>query len=213
MKTVYIPRGETVSYDNLATECLVVEGGLKVTYDLKAKKIIGSGSVTASSISADDIRADELSSVRVSCRRLIAKRVETSELFASESAAVSCLLSADYVQASQLSVVLSYVHDVDAVEIINLKQKKRGLFRFLLASSLRSWWTRLTAPADDDALTQIGAQRSGFDLERRHSEMSELSALAGSEGYGACADDAEYEVKNPTPVVHLETEKENKPAA
>ena len=66
MKIVYIPRGETVSYDNLATECLVVEGCLKVTYDLKAKKIIGSGSVTASSISADDIRADELSSVRVS---------------------------------------------------------------------------------------------------------------------------------------------------
>ena len=79
-------------------------------------------------------------------------------------------------QASQLSVVLSYVHDVDAVEIINLKQKKRGLFRFLLASSLRSWWTRLTAPAEDVM-------------------------------------DAEYEVKNPTPVVHLETEKENKPAA
>ena len=101
MKIVYIPRGETMSYDNLTTECLVVEGCLKVTYDLRAKKIIGSGSVTASSISADDIRADELSSVRVSCRRLIAKRVETSELFASESAAVSCLLSADYVQASQ----------------------------------------------------------------------------------------------------------------
>ena len=176
MKIVYIPRGETVSYDNLATECLVVEGCLKVTYDLKAKKIIGSGSVLASNISADDIRADELSSVRVSCRRLIAKRVETSELFASESAAVSCLLSADYVQASRLSVVLSYVHDVDADEIINLKQKKRGLFRFLLASSLRSWWTRLTAPAEDVM-------------------------------------DAEYEVKNPTPVVHLETEKENKPAA
>ena len=166
MKIVYIPRGETMSYDNLTTECLVVEGCLKVTYDLRAKKIIGSGSV----------RADELSSVRVSCRRLIAKRVETSELFASESAAVSCLLSADYVQASQLSVVLSYVHDVDADEIINLKQKKRSLFRFLLASSLRAWWLRFTAPAEDVV-------------------------------------DAEYEVKNPTPVVHLETEKENKPAA
>ena len=189
MKIVYIPRGETVSYDNLATECLVVEGCLKVTYDLKAKKIIGSGSVTASSISADDIRADELSSVRVSCRRLIAKRVETSELFASESAAVSCLLSADYVQASQLSVVLSYVHDVDADEIINLKQKKRGLFRFLLASSLRSWWTRLTVPHDDDVVDvdyepadehknvyQIGAQRNGSDLERRSGKTDELSA-------------------------------------
>ncbi len=40
MKIVYIPRGETMSYDNLTTECLVVEGCLKVTYDLRAKKII-----------------------------------------------------------------------------------------------------------------------------------------------------------------------------
>ena len=33
------------------------------------------------------------------------------------------------------------------------------------------------------------AQRSGSRGERRRSEMSELSALAGSEGYGACADE------------------------
>ena len=36
------------------------------------------------------------------------------------------------------------------------------------------------------------AQRSGFGLERRSSEMSELSALAGSEGYGACDDEGAY---------------------
>lgn len=40
MKIVYIPRGETMSYDNLTTECLVVEGCLKVTYDLRAKKLL-----------------------------------------------------------------------------------------------------------------------------------------------------------------------------
>ena len=32
------------------------------------------------------------------------------------------------------------------------------------------------------------AQRSGLRGERRSSGMSELSALAGSEGYGACDD-------------------------
>ncbi len=177
MKTVYIPKGETVSYENLTTECLLVEGCLKVAYDLKAKKIIGSGSVAAGSISADDIRADELKSVKTVCRCLIAKRVETSELFVSENAAVSCLLSADYVQARQLSVALSYVHDVEADEIINLKQKKRGLFRFLFASALRSLWVRLTASDEDDVV------------------------------------DAEYEVKGPAPVVHLDAEKKNNPAA
>lgn len=36
----------------------------------------------------------------------------------------------------------------------------------------------------------IEAQRSGFDGERSRSEMSELSPSGGSEGYGACGDDA-----------------------
>ena len=43
-------------------------------------------------------------------------------------------------------------------------------------------------------LTEIGvpiaAQRSGCNGERRSSEVSEVSALAGNEGYGTCDDDA-----------------------
>ena len=176
MKTVYIPHGETVAYENLTTERLVVEGCLKVSCDLKAKTISGSGFIEAGRVSAGDIRTDDLECASVACARLIAKRVETSELFASESAAVSCLLSADYVKAGRLFVGLSDVDEMQADEIINLRQKKRSLLRFLLVSSLRSWWTRFTAPAED-------------------------------------AVDAEYEVKEPAPVVHLDTEKVNKPAA
>ena len=44
---------------------------------------------------------------------------------------------------------------------------------------------------------QTEAQRSGFGLERRSSEMSELSALAGSEGYGI-RDDEVGDVKVPS---------------
>ena len=177
MKTVYIPKGETVSHENLTTECLLVEGCLRVTYNLKAKKIIGSGSVLAAEITADDIRIDDLKSVKTVCQRLIAKRVETSELFVSDNAAVSRLLTADYVQAKRLSLALSYVYDVDADEIVNLKRKKRGLFRFLLASALRSWWVRLTTPDEDDVV------------------------------------DAEYEVRESAPVVRLDAEKKDNPAA
>lgn len=176
MKTVYVPRGETVTYENLTTERLVVEGCLNVSCGLKAKTISGGGFIEAGRVSAGDIRVDDLECASVACTQLIAKRVETSELFASESAAVSCLLSADYVKAGRLFVGLSDIDEVKADEIINLRQKKRSLFRFLLACSLRSWWMRLTAPAVD-------------------------------------AVDAEYEVKEPAPVVRLETEKENKPAA
>lgn len=174
MKTVYIPRGETVSYENLTTECLVVDGYLKVDCDLKAKTISGSGFIEASRVSADSIRTDDLEAVNVACARLIAKRVETSELFVSESAAVSCLLSADYVKAGRLSVGLSDIDEVHADEVINLKQKKRSLFRFLLASSLRSWWMRFTAPAEDvvDADFEPAKEKSGtvvhFDTEKEH---------------------------------------------
>ena len=146
MKTVYIPKGETVSYENLTTENLVVDGCLKVAGDLKARNISGSGFIEAGKASADDIRTDDLETVSVMCRRLIAKRVETSELFASESAAVSCLLSADFVKAGRLAVSLSDIDEIQADEVINLKQKKRSLFRFLLASALRSLWLRLTEP-------------------------------------------------------------------
>ena len=178
MKTVYIPHGETVAYENLTTERLVVEGCLKVSCDLKAKTISGSGFIEAGRVSADSIRTDNLESASVSCARLIAKRVETSELFASESAAVSCLLSADFVKAGRLSVGLSDIDEVHADEVVNLKQKKRSLFRFLLASSLRSWWMRFTAPAEDVV-------------------------------------DADYEpVQDKSDgVIHLDTKRENQPAA
>ena len=152
MKTVYVSKGETVSYENLTTEHLVVDGCLKVAHDLKARSISGSGFIEAGKASADDIRIDDLEAVSVVCRRLIAKRVETSELFASESAAVSCLLSADFVKAKRLFVGLSDIDEIQADEVVNLKQKKRSLFRFLLASTLRSLWFRLTTPHDDDVV-------------------------------------------------------------
>lgn len=148
MKTVYIPKGETVTYEALTTERLVVDGCLKVARDLKAKIISGSGFIEADMVSADDIRMDDLNAARVVCRRLIAKRVDTSELFASESAAVSCLLSAGFVKTKRLAVALSDIDKVQADEVVNLKQKKRGLFRFLLASTLCSLRIRLTTPKD-----------------------------------------------------------------
>ena len=75
MKTIYIPKGETVSYENLVTDRIVVKGCLKVLDGIKAKSITGSGVIYAGSVSADDIRVDDLEAAAVTCRRLIAKRV------------------------------------------------------------------------------------------------------------------------------------------
>ena len=43
MKTVYIPKGETVRYESLTTEHLVVHGCLEVAGGIKARTIAGSG--------------------------------------------------------------------------------------------------------------------------------------------------------------------------
>ena len=145
MKTVYIPKGETVRYETLETDRLVVKGCLKVTYGIKAKTISGGGMITAGTVSADDIRVDDLEAASVTCQRLIAKRVQTPELFAFESAAVSCFLSSAFVATGKLTVALSEIDEVKADEVIHLKPKKRSLFRLLLASALLSFWTSLTA--------------------------------------------------------------------
>ncbi len=146
MKTMYIPKGETVSYDALETEQLVVNGCLKVDHGLKAKMISGDGVVIAGTVSADDILLRELEAASVYCLRLAAKRVQAAEVFASESAAVSCYLCADYVASDRVAAALHDVGKVDAREVVALAPKKRSLLRLLLASALCSAWLSLTAP-------------------------------------------------------------------
>ena len=146
MKTIYIPKGETVRYDTLATEHLIVKGFLQVTGDLKAKTISGSGVISAGSVSADRISIGELEAAAVISKRLIAKKVMAPEVFASESAAVSCFFSASYVETGKLTVSISEINDVKADEVVHPTSKKRSLFGTLLASVLRSFWTALTTP-------------------------------------------------------------------
>ena len=117
MKTVYIPKGETVHYESLATEHLVVHGRLHVTYGVKAQSITGSGVIDAGSINADTVCIDDVESGTVICKRLIAKRVQAPEVFASESAAVSCFLSAAYVETGKLTAAISEVDEVVAQEV------------------------------------------------------------------------------------------------
>jgi len=146
MKTVYIPKGETVCYESLDTENLVVKGCLKVNDGVKAKTISGGGSICAGTVGADTIRIDSLEAASVVCARLIAKRVEAPEVFASESVVVSCFLASSYVETGKLTVAVSEVDEVKADEVVNLARKRRSLFGTLLVSVLRSFWTGLTAP-------------------------------------------------------------------
>lgn len=144
MKTVYIPKGEIVRYESLMTEHLVVHGCLQVSNGIKARTITGQGTISAGTIDADVIRVDDVEAGSIVCKRLLAKRVQSPEVFASESATVSCFLSAAYVETGRLTVTLSEIDEVKAEEVVNLTPKKRTLFGTLLASLLRSFWTALT---------------------------------------------------------------------
>lgn len=144
MKTVYIPKGEIVRYESLMTEHLVVHGCLQVSNGIKARTITGQGTINAGSIDADVIRVDDVEAGSIVCKRLLAKRVQSPEVYASESAAVSCFLAAAYVETGRLTVTLSEIDEVKAEEVVNLTPKKRTLFGTLLASLLRSFWTALT---------------------------------------------------------------------
>ena len=146
MKTIYIPKGETVHYESLETERLIVKGCLKVTYGVHAKTITGDGTIDAQSIHANDIRIREVESGSVICKRFIAEQAQTPELIASECAAVSTFLSAAYVKTGKLTVAVSEVDEVDADEVVNLRPKKRGLLMTLILSALTSLWLSLKEP-------------------------------------------------------------------
>ena len=153
MKTVYIPKGESRTYENLVTDVVIVHGHLHITHSLKAKKIIGKGAVEAGDVSADIVSLDDLDCARVTCKRLLAKRVNSAEVFASDSVAVSCFLGSAYVRTGKLTTAISEIDVVDVEEIVVLKPHKYGMLFTLLASSLRSLWTFLTcSDAEDDAM-------------------------------------------------------------
>ena len=175
MKTVYIPRGETVSYESLATERLIVDGCLKTAYGVKAKIISGDGAICAGTIAADLIRAGDLEADAIICERLIAKRVEAPEVFASESALVSCYLSAAYVETGRLTVSISEVDTVNADEVVNLRRKSPSLFGALILSELRAFWARITEP-------MYPAMDADYEAEENTSAGSESPADTGAGG-------------------------------
>ncbi len=146
MKTVYISKGETVNYESLVTDRLVVRGCINVTGGIRAKSISGDGVIHAGTVHADIIRTDELESAEIVCKRLMAKRVQTPALIASDCAVVSCYLAAAYVETGKLTVAASEIDQLKADEVVNLRPQKRGLLGTLLAAALRSFWVSLTTP-------------------------------------------------------------------
>ena len=154
MKTLYIPKGESRTYESLAIDRVVVHGSLDVATGLKAKLITGHGYVTAGTISADVIEADDVETARVTCKRLMAKRVYAAEVYASDSVVASCSLTAAYVETGKLTTALSEIDEVKADEAVNLTPRRRGMMLTLLVSALLSLWLSITTPREKKAKKQ-----------------------------------------------------------
>lgn len=174
MKSIYIPSGESRSYEFLVTDNLVVDGHLNVVNGVKAKRISGHGVITAGTVYGDMITADEIETTTVVCKRLMAKRVSAAEVFASDSAVVSCFLSAAYVETGRLTTAFSEIDEVNANEVITLRPNKRGMVLTLLLSSLRSLWLALTTPAEDAEYEPV---EEASDNEAEEPEKPEDEAM------------------------------------
>ena len=180
MKTTYIPKGETVQYESLDTDRLVVRGCLRVAGDIRARIICGDGMIHAGSVHADVIRADEVECAEVVCKRLIAKRVHTPTLIASDLAVVSCFLSAAYVKTGKLTVAASEIDQLQAGEVVNLSAKKRGMLRTLLAAALRSFWVSFTTSSAGAALSSTHPSIPSTSRRRPQRSRNWAPSTAGS---------------------------------
>ena len=114
--------------------------------------------------------------------------MQTPELFAFESAAVSYFLSSAYVAAGKLTVALSEIDEVKADEVIHLKPRNRSLFRLLLASALRSFWTSLTArPVEGEVMDAdyepIEGQKGDETADEELNRIVGMFKLARKSGY------------------------------
>lgn len=183
MKNVYIPKGESRSYEYLVADNLIVHGHLNVVNGIKAKHISGHGVITAGTVYGDIITADEIETSTVVCRRLLAKRIIAAEVFASDCAVVSCFLSTAYVETGKLTAALSEIDEIKADEVIHLRPNKHGMLRTLLLSALRSFWLALTLPAAKAEDGNYG-QVDGVPAERKEAKEREKEEDALREEIG-----------------------------
>lgn len=146
MKSIYIPRGESRSYESIVTDYLVVDGCLQVTYGVEAKYISGRGVIVAGSVHGDVVSADEIETTTIVCEELLAKRVSASEIFASRGAVVTCFLTSAYVETPRLVTALCEINEVKAEKIIHLSGKGHSMLVTLILASLRTFWVKLTVP-------------------------------------------------------------------
>lgn len=139
MKKVFIPAGQTVSYNTLNTDSVIVHGILCVSGKLIAKEIIGRGNVEADEIICDNLCVSCATANDMTARKIIAEKLFVQrECRASVQIAVRDYFSAEYVSTGTLTVSLSEIGSCDVDNVIVVRQRGN-----LLGLLWASWWRGL----------------------------------------------------------------------
>lgn len=171
MKNLYIPKGKTLHYETLSCQNIVNDGVLVVDQTIRARNISGKGFLDAGTISARHVGAMDIECATIVGETLAAERVCAAEVTLSGPAVVSCYLEAEYVDTPKLTVGKSNIGTLNAPDVVNLPEKKRGITRALVAGFFHRLWLALThripvdapyvpaeAPAPGDAGNQVTEQ-------------------------------------------------------
>lgn len=147
MKKVYIPKGETVTYDSLNTVNIVVCGTLIVKGKLTAHSIQGGGRVEAEEIQCDTIEAGTVQAEIVTAQKIVGKKLFIRDCIA------DIIMATDFIESLHvltkcLYISLSSISQCDAEEIIMLAPKKRSLLGMLFASKIKSTFTSVSHSKD-----------------------------------------------------------------
>lgn len=157
MKNLYVPKGKTLHYETLSCQNIVVDGVLVVEETLRARNISGKGVLDAGTISVRHAAAMDIECASLIAETLIAERVCAAEVILSGPAVVSCYLEAEYVETPKLTVGKSKIGTLQAADVINLPEKRRGILGALAAGFLRRLWLSMTRciPVDADYVPAV----------------------------------------------------------
>lgn len=187
-KTIYIAKGESYEYDKLTCENIVVNGFLKVTDGITAKKISGTGVIHAGEIKADTLAAHDITAGYIIVDQLAAKRVSAVDIHAAQNIAVSTYLEAGSVKTQKALIADADVEDMQADEIVRISPKKHSLFGVLLLSTVKSICVELLY-----ALRNLIDNLSGFAEDAEFEKVSDEPEISETDDSTETAADEEFQ--------------------
>jgi len=197
-KVMYIPKGQTVAFDNLYCENLIVLGTLIVRGRLVARNIRSTkGHICASSISAKSLVGNTVDADVIVVDRLIANQVDALEIRVTENMAASSFVKADLLKAGKVTLADSEIGDLQSDDVTYLTAKKRGLLGTLFASSMRAFWFYLSGQGvepvadEEETVKEPEAEASSEATAEADTTPSDETAPETTEG-SILSDDEEF---------------------